>query len=978
MRKIFTILFIVGWNIVTYSQDSISLPGGYKMTSMADFTNFPIGNPTGLPAIDLPLYSVKTQGSLTLDLKLLYNHQGSNNPKLVSNQFGDAWNLNIAGTITRESYRLNAPAGGLHSYLRIDEKALHAVSNSDNDDGDVYTFNVLGLSGKFFIQKHNNTYTAKFLEANDWADIEITPPVSSNDFFQFVIKNKKGIKYEFRISGNTNKNKYYYYKTTPPENLISDSRGNEYYSAGYPVIYPGEDSDGDGVHDDNPFDPQTILYVHQGDGPDFNTQWFLTKITDKYNNVLADFTYQPFSAKDILNTYYLSGINITNRGKIELVNNVEPHSGKTITHFYTNQINIKDVNNNLISTIGLSYEDVKISRSYAPNSTTGTGGYSAVFHKNYLTKVKHTATGGDYDQTEVIYNKNVFTSSCDLYRSGAIKPAVHNSYDEYKKVFTFMNVKDIVGSTGGKTSYEFEPNTISENKPIDFYKDYFLNRSINSSTPVYNATTGAFTFTVASGTTKLLMKVNGTNETDNSGGGLGDVGGGPINPGNPFEPAEFQLKIYRGTTLKATYDMTDVVNSADCQSCYQYTIPSGEYGTYKIVLTPTPDIASAKIHAITVAPENNLKLYTIARGSSRLKKLGYYENRTATTPELEFTFSYEGIDDARKSSGSLAHASMSQAATYLYGRVNVQNADRGSTEYFYNNVSLQDEEWKHKNQRPKRIKTYSKTGQLLDDKSFERLYQSRDIGNFYYQQDGALEPLVTKETVHTKTYEGTSFTEQSNEVNYDLIHRYPTEVISTLPAISETLKQTNTYSQLGGVFVKTASEGFLNGNKVSASAYHYNSQGDLLYTETAKSTLPLEQTGNEITRITNGRVEEYKQPDGTYVSRIWGYNDTEVVAELKNLRYTQIASGTITNIKNSSKLSGYNETALTTALNSLRTAHPTALITTYVYTPMVGMKSSTDANGRKETYQYDTFNRLYRVLNHEGNVVKEYNYNIKN
>src|SRR5690606_11393221 len=98
MRKLYTILIILGCSLGAYPQDSISLPGGYKMTSMADFTSFPHGNPSGVPTVEIPMYSIKTQGIINLDLKLLYNHMGSNNPKLVSNQFGDAWNLNVAGT----------------------------------------------------------------------------------------------------------------------------------------------------------------------------------------------------------------------------------------------------------------------------------------------------------------------------------------------------------------------------------------------------------------------------------------------------------------------------------------------------------------------------------------------------------------------------------------------------------------------------------------------------------------------------------------------------------------------------------------------------------------------------------------------------------------------------------------------------------------------------------------------------------------
>jgi len=54
------------------------------------------------------------------------------------------------------------------------------------------------------------------------------------------------------------------------------------------------------------------------------------------------------------------------------------------------------------------------------------------------------------------------------------------------------------------------------------------------------------------------------------------------------------------------------------------------------------------------------------------------------------------------------------------------------------------------------------------------------------------------------------------------------------------------------------------------------------------------------------------------------------------------------------------------------------MVTTYTYRPMVGIASITDAAGREERYQYDTFNRLYQVVNHEGLVTQRYQYNYKN
>src|SRR5690606_27360523 len=92
----------------------------------------------------------------------------------------------------------------------------------------------------------------------------------------------------------------------------------------------------------------------------------------------------------------------------------------------------------------------------------------------------------------------------------------------------------------------------------------------------------------------------------------------------------------------------------------------------------------------------------------------------------------------------------------------------------------------------------------------------------------------------------------------------------------------------------------------------------------AKENRPLE-VEKEVTLTDNyGNVLEYKTKEGLVVSQVWGYNDSQVVAELKNVPYASIATATLTAIKTHSAGTTFNEANLTTALNSLRTAFPNA------------------------------------------------------
>ncbi len=104
---------------------------------------------------------------------------------------------------------------------------------------------------------------------------------------------------------------------------------------------------------------------------------------------------------------------------------------------------------------------------------------------------------------------------------------------------------------------------------------------------------------------------------------------------------------------------------------------------------------------------------------------------------------------------------------------------------------------------------------------------------------------------------------------------------------------------------------------------------------------------------------------------IWGYNKTYPVAEVVGASYTSIMT-----VVNQSVLDNpLDDATLRTELNKIRINFPSAHATTYTYSPLVGITSQTDVNGRTTYFYYDEIARLALVKDNEGKIVKKLCYN---
>ncbi|RPE08429.1 hypothetical protein EGT74_15380 [Chitinophaga lutea] len=127
----------------------------------------------------------------------------------------------------------------------------------------------------------------------------------------------------------------------------------------------------------------------------------------------------------------------------------------------------------------------------------------------------------------------------------------------------------------------------------------------------------------------------------------------------------------------------------------------------------------------------------------------------------------------------------------------------------------------------------------------------------------------------------------------------------------------------------------------------------------------------------NGNVTEMQKVNHPKEVYLWGYNGVYPVAKVIGSDYT-----TVSGIINQSILDNangqYNDQQIRDELNKIRTwfsGNQHVSVTTYTYSPLLGMTSQSDANNRTTYYEYDSFGRLILVRDQNNMILKKICYN---
>jgi YD repeat-containing protein len=260
--------------------------------------------------------------------------------------------------------------------------------------------------------------------------------------------------------------------------------------------------------------------------------------------------------------------------------------------------------------------------------------------------------------------------------------------------------------------------------------------------------------------------------------------------------------------------------------------------------------------------------------------------------------------------------------------------------------------------------------------------RSKSTFKYFYDANNTQRVLQTDEKYEynpiNKKIEEQTVTNSLNEVlktKYSYLTTTDTEIsknnISTIEKV-ETYRGNSSYSNWS----------LLSTNHIT---YENNWNGNHSYLpstiETAKTSAGLESRVRYTKYDSYGHPLELQQENGTFISYIWGYNDSQPIAKIENARYGEISPNLIEDAKHHSANSQTGlEGNLLNTLKAIRNSLPNAMVTTYTYIPLVGVSTIIDPRGYRTRYEYDNFGRLATVYDAAGNRLSanEYNYRTQN
>jgi hypothetical protein len=957
MRKIYTLMALL--SVVLYkSQDN----------SISASVLIPTSYQTGVPDISFPLASLQATKDLTLSYGLTYNPN--------SYRAGE-----YCGQVAR-----NWTFSG--SNFRIIRKIIGSVddngnANSSNDDwDDVYYYNLNDEQGSFkFIRKGSyGSYTYEIKK--------ITP---------------SNIKIDFVRDTSVNWNQ-------PVDSFtITDSKGYKYYFTEYDTIY-----------DHDFYGPYLVR----------NT-FYITKILDSRNNKVATFTND--SSK-----YYLLQKIETNFGSIEIEPGESGNSGgwwgfgSGRDRYYIKAITLKDHKGSFISKYALdisesSYKlyDIDMFQQLEPvtiktrvlNSITKLDKQSSVIDK----------TGFGYDTNYRRYGVEEYAWGGWSYYFDWISGVFGKDDPNFLRYGVLQSIQY---PSKGIVEYEFGANKLRFDKNTQSYIDQMKDIVITDPEIQYLKRTDSINFDSKISKKYYLTNLERTPQSriyirfdkeevypwpDNH----PPTFGGPPEPDPKLAYKFFYPGVINPPEIETQFSDKSYVVPNDGSAYVEITGSGGKGQIYisEIFYTDPPYINE------TVLPDSGV----------RIEKIKYYDRSSDIyNPFIlkkTIDFNYYSFDGSETSSGIVVYDpddydGLHDERKYtIYRNLKVTESDKaGYTKYYYKTphdtekfslpeLPPNNEVWLNYNYTKKGIidkkevfdsngnKKYSSVfDYTFPPYNIDKLYKSYGSnGSTFYTQESFPEKIKTDETFFDNQGDSLTVTSERtfNQSNYNLMTEKKTSPDGTVleTEYKYAAEKNNTKLLNANMFSipleVTQKQNGLEMGKVETFFDHSANYFPSAVKTSGMNGAIVSEEKNDI-YDSMGNVLQSSSKAGFPTTYIYGYGGTLLIAKIEGAAYAQVMSAfglpanpefyKQLNIYIASDADIYESTIvedmLRTNLEEFRQKpqFKDYLITTYVYDPLIGVKSTTSPNGNTEYYFYDSAHRLIRVEDMNHNVLKEIKY----
>lgn len=977
-------LFVVAFCHAQVPQPAIKLPtivpASPAAGDLAKYVNYPVSYANGLPDISIPIFVV-TDGDINIPIGLSYHASGYKIHQ-PDGWLSRGWTLNaepiisrsIQGKADEKAYISN----DAHSPLVADDSRRYMEQLEDgiyDEQPDEFYFKLPDMSGKFFIKKVFNQPLETITVPKEPVKIKV---VNETNLNQFTILDNKGLSYDFGgpLYSNTESTNLGNITSWKSTSVTSTLTGRSVSFTYHPVLYRPINpavSNSISILDTDVYNGIAIFAVNplSSEPPplfQLPQPTVLERIggMTKYYKVSADpgmpgqlvslgyTTYETdagdteMSNLDIHEIIFSNGkvvFNKTGEGNFRILKSIEIYNNDnlikefefhqknlTSTIYRLDSISIKDANRVVIERYKFKYNEYSLSML----SYYGIDYWGYSNGANNTSLIPSISTSGRTNNVVNGYNVNFVIGGAN------------REPDEYAAQANIL--KSITYPTGGKVEFEYEGNRYRDPGGVVKLAGGLRIRSIKQVNTDGTAISRFFKY--------------GVNED-----GVGILRA-PINEESYFSKRRElyckvphigvfpdQIPAYQWVTTNLPIPL--IRRTYSSHSFMDLFYENGSPVQYPVVTEYT-----ANDYMGNGALGKQMYYYNVFSGALKSKVSG---ETTIIDTKIEWYHGEDTLSRTFKSQGTAFIPIQKQQKKHTINYLNALNFSVG--------------------------KTYTRTKVIADESNMPSYRGEENIGLYRYSvSSGYKRPwivtdenmddglTVSKEVEYLYDDYLNLTTERFKASNNDSVsyeYQYPYSAGSMLSFYTFN-------NNISPVILKRK---LINNVLVEQTKTNYRTSalpGPLLEKslpvsmDHAVGTGPLEKRIDFSKYDDRGNILSVSKVNDVKVNYIYGYNGNYPIAKVENAEYATIETvlGGATAINNFRNIISPTSAAINTFLAPLRThvSLKDAMVTTYTYSPLIGMTSETDPSGKTISYSYDAFGRLKTMKDSQGKILKQYDY----